>query len=136
MILRLSWRAIVNDDDERWFYTRAIYAYLAPNSPEILYIGKCDGCTVRERSRNKPMFWRDLERERGITHHGVMVAEIDPQMRFRLTRELICDIESLLISAVEPWGNVQCQLTRTARPGLKVLCDGAWPLRQKVFEDT
>lgn len=37
MILRLNWRAIVNDDDERWFYARAIYAYLAPNAPEILY---------------------------------------------------------------------------------------------------
>lgn len=62
-------------------------------------------------------------------------ASIRSRGNCRLTRELLSDIESLLICEVKPWGNIQCQLSRIARPGLKVVCGSDWPLSIKVFSD-
>ena len=49
---------------------RCLYAYVAPNKKEILYIGKSWGVTVRGRwGRDaKSSFWDDLEKERKIKH--------------------------------------------------------------------
>lgn len=131
--ITLRWHDLGDDDDPRWRYSRALYAYLSPRSLEILYIGKADGCSVRGRWRQKQIFWRDLEKERGIFNHTVIVAEMEADCR--MTRQLLADVESLLIYEVEPWGNIQCQKSRISRTGLKVECRGAWPLSRRVFRD-
>jgi hypothetical protein len=131
----LDWQLVADDRDPCWAYTRAVYAYLTPRGAEVLYIGKADGCSVRDRWRGKTEFWLDLENMRGIMSHRVIVSDILSHGDCRLTRELLSDVESLLICELKPWGNVQCQLSRISRPGLKVVCRGAWPLSTKVFSD-
>jgi hypothetical protein len=131
----LDWHRIKTKSDPHWFYTCAIYAYLAPRGREVLYIGKADGCTVRRRWLEKDSFWSDLERQRNIMSHDVIVAEVLAQVGCRLTRELLCDVESLLIWELKPWGNIQCRSTRIQRPGLVVSCRGAWPGARRRFRD-
>jgi hypothetical protein len=132
----LDWQVVPEGDDLRWSYSRTLYAYLAPRASEILYIGKADGCTVRERWREKRQFWADLERERNIKSHRVIVAEWDIPADCRMTRQLLADAESLLIYELKPWGNIQSQSSRIKRAGLKLVCGGAWPLSRRVFQDT
>ena len=70
-MIEVHWSALRNDSDPRWCCTRTLYAYTTPNAREILYIGKADYCTVRERwsAMDKQIFWRDLERERQVRSH-------------------------------------------------------------------
>lgn len=131
----IRWFEVAEDDDERWWYTRCLYAYLAPRGAEILYIGKCDGCSVRTRWWNKREFWFDLESERKILNHRVIVGEVTLPEGNRLSRQLLADIESLLIWKVTPWGNIQCQINRVQRLGLKLVCTGAWPANERRFRD-
>jgi len=135
-MVRVRWYSVHRDDDERWSYTYCLYAYVAPKGREILYIGKCDGCTVRQRWRSKVDFWRDLERDRKILSHAVLVGEVLTPCDSRLTRQLLADVESLLIWCVKPWGNIQCQTDRIRRDRLSVSCSGAWPLARKRFVDS
>ncbi|MGH9327200.1 MAG: hypothetical protein ACRD2B_11040 [Terriglobia bacterium] len=131
----LRWYSVGPAGDRRWRYTRALYAYLAPHTLEVLYIGKADGCSVRDRWREKDDFWRDLGKQRSIFNHGVIGAELEGD--FRLTRELLADIESLLIYRIRPWGNIQCQSSKGySRPDMTVTCSGAWPLRERAFRDS
>lgn len=134
-MISVRWYGIDREDDERWSYTCCLYAYIAPRGREILYLGKCDGCTVRDRWRNKENFWRDLENERHIRSHRIIVGELMLPPNSRLTRQLLSDVESLLICSVKPWGNIQCQSTRIERLGLVVSCTGVWPLYRKKFRD-
>jgi hypothetical protein len=117
-----------------WFATRGLYAYIGPGD-EVLYIGKVDGTTVRQRwnRSGKEAFWNDLERERGIFKCGVIFGEIELETGNHLTRELLADIESLLINRVRPWGNIQSVTSRISRPGLRVICADAWPLQTREF---
>ena len=82
------------------------------------------------------LFWADLETDRNIKSHRVIVADWDIPAGSRMTRELLADTESLLIYEVNPWGNIRAQSSRIQRPGLKVECRGAWPLSKLVFQDT
>ena len=137
----VKWQRI-DDDDEAglWNVSRGLYAYLdldGGDEEEILYIGKVDGTTVRRRwnRSGKQGFWDGLERERGIHSHGVIVGLIRLPEGRRLSREIICDVESLLIHRLCPWGNIQCRLSRISRPGLTVRCVGDWPPQQRVYVD-
>lgn len=123
--IALDCRLVSEEDELRWSYNRTLYAYLAQRAAEILYIGKADGCTVRERWREKRQFWADLERERNIKSHRVIVAEWDIPANCLMTRQLLADTESLLIYEVNPWGNIQAQFSRIQRAELKVECRGA-----------
>lgn len=113
-----------------------LYAYLGPPSDEILYIGKSWGVSVQQRwvRSAKPAFWADLERERGIRKHRPIVGLVQLSRAARLNRKLLADIESLLIYAEKPWGNIQSQASRIRRPGLLIQCRGDWPGR-KVYRD-
>src|SRR5690349_14426481 len=112
------------EDDVHCSYNRTLYAYLAPRAAEILYIGKADRCTVRERWREKKQFWTDLEREHNIKSHRLIVAEWDIPADCRMTRQLLGDSESLLIHQVKPWGNIQAQSSRIQRTRLSVMVLG------------
>ncbi|HXK27120.1 MAG TPA: hypothetical protein VJ646_02575 [Candidatus Binatia bacterium] len=127
----------LDDGDEEWRAARCLYAYLAPRTREILYIGKAWGTTVRERwSRGaKPEFWDDLERERGIYWPATLAGLVHPPGNLRLTQELLCDSESLLIQQVGPWGNIQSRTSRIPRPGMTLRCRGDWPHSKKLYRD-
>jgi hypothetical protein len=91
-----------------------------------------NGTSVRQRWNRsaKDGFWEDLEKQRRVYQHCLLAGDVDPLRRLRLTRQLLADIESLLIRRISPWGNIQCQRTRIIRPGLRVRCLGEWPLER------
>jgi hypothetical protein len=139
MTINVRW-TILDDDDPRWEWTLALYAYLTPSLNEILYIGKSYGCSVRRRwqSSDKQKFWFDLERQRRIYEHIVIVGSISligDGYAPRITRQKVADVESLLIYQVQPWGNISCKKTRIERSGMVVKCTGAWPVSKKTYCD-
>lgn len=134
LAVMLHWFWVEGDDDARWRHDLALYAYLAPVKPEIYYFGKCDRTSVRGRAcySAKEGAW-DCINKLSKTHR-VIVAEIEVEQR--LTRELLADIESLLIFTVQPCCNVQNTASRGkhSRPGMRVECKGsAWPLSKRVY---
>lgn len=68
--------------------------------------------------------------------HRVIVAELEVTQR--LTRELLADIESLMIFTIQPCCNFQNTRSRGKhrRPTMRVECKGeAWPLSKHVFHE-
>jgi len=122
---------------ERWNYDVGLYSVVHPRSPELLYVGKLDGCTARERynARDKHLrVWQPLEQERGLFEHGFIVGEFRTPPGLRLTQQLVSDIESLLIIELQPWANIQyTQSRRYSRPDMTVRCTGNWPHRRRSF---
>jgi hypothetical protein len=135
MKVTLHWQYVLDDDDERWEECPAIYAYTYRR--EILYIGKADGSsTVRSRwdAPDKDDLFDYLARERGIDWPRVLVGRITYDGR--LTRQVVADLESLLIAALQPRGNIACTRSRITRPGLSVRCTGSdWPSVYRHFVD-
>jgi len=133
-VIEIRWRTL-DDEDPGWKSCRCLYAYLTPNGKEILYIGKAWSATVRDRWYKKRVFWKDLEKQRGIKYTIPLIGEVYLFGEQRLTRELLADIESLLINIEKPWGNIQCQKDRIRRPSMQVKCTSKWPKRRKIYED-
>jgi len=63
--------------------------------------------------------------------HGEPVLKEDR----RRSSELLGDVESLLITRLRPFGNIQSRGSRVMRPGLRVQCTGDWPFRRFRFYD-
>jgi hypothetical protein len=133
-MIEIRWRTL-DDEDLGWDSCRCLYAYLTPNRKEILCIGKAWVATLRDRWYKKRAFWKDLDKKRGIKHVIPLIGEVYLFGEQRLTRELLADIESLLINAEKPWGNIQCQKDRISRPSMQVKCTGKWPKRRRMYED-
>ncbi len=136
MNVRVDWLALL-DDDEEWHWTACLYAYQHPTQRTILYIGKTDGTTVRSRlyGRHKNEFFRWLKQRYGSTRIRVLQGEVLLGHGQRLSRELLNDIESLLINQLKPLGNIAATRTRISRPGLRVRCTRDWPYDTKVYVD-
>jgi hypothetical protein len=135
MRVDISWKALEHPKDPAWKFNCALYAIQHPTRRELLYLGKADGCTVRARflARDKLEFWRALERLRGIYAHRMLVGLFSTKER--LTRELVADIESVLIFGLQPWGNIAARKTRISRPGLVVRNRGCeWPSARKIMD--
>jgi len=137
MNVQLQWTRIRPNTDDLWRLCRVLYAYTTPDLREVLYVGKALTTTVAQRwdAADKSSFWHDLEIQRGIFGYQVIVGEPLLPLNCRFSRELLADMESLLVSSVEPWGNIQCQNSRICRPGLRVRCIGDWPHPEKLFHD-
>lgn len=59
-------RLEVGSDHKAWSWIRALYAIAITTLREIVYFGKTDGCTVRERWKcqgSKADFWSWYERQ-------------------------------------------------------------------------
>lgn len=97
--------------------TRCLYCYLHPDTDEILYIGKADGPSVQQRygAPDKDSFFDDLESAHGIRDVEVLVGVLGLEEGHRLSRELLGDIESLLIMRLQPFGNIQSKQSRISR---------------------
>jgi hypothetical protein len=136
MLVTVRWR-IAPEDSDVWDYRRVLYAYFAVDDKEILYIGKAGRQTVRQRRTRsaKKTFWDDLEKERNIHETIVRVGEIRLEEGRKLSRELLLDAESLLVKRLRPWGNIRSRSSRISRPGLRVRCEGDWPLERCEFYD-
>lgn len=139
----LDWRDANHENgrwSDRWDYNLALYAILHPTAAEILYLGKADGCTVKTRwnaDDKHDRVWGRIEDELGLFEHGFIVGEFRLPDGQRLTRQLVCDVESLLIHQIKPWANTSNVKSRGySRPGMLVYCQGHWPLPRKTFRDS
>ncbi len=137
MTIEVRWRRVNDDHDPAWRWNRCLYAYRHPRSGRILYLGKADGASVHGRfnASDKAALRRHLVRRVGVDRIGLVVGALALKDSRRLTRQLMADIESLLIHEVQPVGNVQGKRSRINRPGMRVKCSGAWPERRRVFVD-
>jgi hypothetical protein len=131
----VRWSLARTNGDE-FSFRRVLYAYLHPRTKHILYIGKADYCSVRERLRGQhkcsvAQFFKKLKISRVYALVGVLYLP----KGIRFSSALLSDIESLLISELQPYANVQCITSRICRPGLSVTCRGSWPSRKRHFAD-
>jgi hypothetical protein len=134
----IDWHVLKSDADEGWQQCRCLYLYRTRLTREVLYIGKAWSTTVRGRWHPgaKREFWEDLRSERWVRNPRVYVGTLTLPSNSRLTHQLLCDVESLLISSLLPWGNIQSGNQRISRPGLVVKCRGpCWPIFGQTFHD-
>ncbi len=133
--VEVEWALIASDDDPLWSWRRVLYAWTHPESHEIVYIGKADYRSVRQRFAcpAKDGVWSHLSRCYGIDEVDVRVGEIFTEAR--LTPQLLDDVESLLIYHLRPCCNVSCTSNRIQRPGLRVTCTADWPISRARFVD-
>jgi hypothetical protein len=132
--VEVRWTRVV-DDESLWAATRVLYAWCDPGTSRVLYLGKADFRTVRQRfaCHSKDGVWDHLEKRLGIDDVDVRVGDFITQTR--LTKALLEDTETLLIKRLRPCCNVQCTRSRIQRPGLRVTCTGDWPERKLCFVD-
>jgi hypothetical protein len=111
---------------------RCLYAYLSPSTRRILYIGKADRASVRKRyyARDKRKVWKRMPRRLLLL---VGLSLVEDEVKF--SWQLLHDIESLLIYEVKSFLNTMSKKSRISRPGMKVLCQGYWPVDRKAFMD-
>ncbi len=129
--IEIKWRQIeIDRNDEYWNRSRCLYAYLHPEGEEILYIGKADGATVKERwsANDKDVLWNYLNKN-GVKEHIPIIGIIYLPKQTRFSSELLKDIEGLLIYREQPAGNINNKKTRgISRPGMIIKCSGnIWP---------
>jgi hypothetical protein len=135
----LHWRRAEPHTPNRgpWRWSSCLYAYLHPATQEVLYIGKTDDLTVRQRfvSNFKRKF-HHLYTRLDILKVDVIAANVELTTSARLTREWLDDLESLLIFRLQPPLNDSKRNSRRAtRPGTAVACTGDWPLARARFVD-
>jgi len=118
-------------------YRQVLYAYTDKLGEEIVYIGKADACSVKERlsGTHKSEVFKYLEKNLKFKEYGISVGVFNLPEGKRLSSELISDVESLLIYELEPKANIQSISSRTSRPGMEVICCGDWPYEDDCFID-
>ena len=131
MKVMIRWKRI-GESSSLWKASRCLYAYLTPNGRRILYIGKADRATVRQR-----YFARDKKkiRKRMPISFGLMIGAPSVEDCLRFSWQLLHDIESLLINRIKPPLNTMNKCSRISRPGMKVICQGSWPYSRRRFVD-
>ncbi len=126
-------------DDPLWDEQYCLYAYLQPQRDRLLYTGKADYSTLRSRWRgeHKDQLFEDIWRVYGTGEDEVRVVHGDLELEegCRRSSELLADVESLLIKRLQPFGNISATRTRISRLGLRVYCEGDWPLKRRRFND-
>jgi hypothetical protein len=133
MHIAIEWTRLEDEGDPLWEETQSLYAYADPDTGELLYVGKADYQTVRQRlyGPHKEHLFDDLKLDEVDVFHGALVLEA----RRRLTSGLLGDVEALLIMELQPPGNVAYKESRPSRPGITVACTGDWPWVPAMFED-
>jgi hypothetical protein len=134
MSIEIQWRTLLAESEE-WNHRHVLYAYLNPNTDQILYLGMAWQRTVLQRFRD-----RDKNGLRDFLAHefrldGVKVLVGNVWMEGRLTRQLLSDVESLLIKRLKPAGNIMCRSTRISRRGMRLECYHEWPHHRTRFVD-
>ena len=137
MFVEIEW-SWIEDDDPRWQDQYCLYSYLHPTREWLLYLGKADYATVRQRTygEHKRELLDAITAEYDVDHLRAMHGGLLLPDGTRRTSELLSDIESLLIMRLQPRWNTQSRQSRIARPGLRVQCTGDWPFTRARFHDT
>ena len=139
MLVEVYWSELQSPRNPLWNDRFCLYAYFHPKRDWLIYLGKADFATVRQRlhGRHKRALFRDVARRYYLEAGDVRVfhGEVLLQEGRRLSSPLLADAESLLIMRLAPFGNTQSRLTRIERPGLRVHCEGDWPFKRFRFHD-
>ena len=135
--VEVPWVALDDSRDPAWRANFCLYAYLHPERDWLLYVGKADYQTVRQRLHgdHKADLFDFLARRYGIDEVRVLQGDIIPEDGRRRSSQLLALVESLLIMRLQPPGNVASTRSRRYRPGLRVHCTGDWPFRRTGFHD-
>lgn len=126
------------DSEESLDYSEVLYLYLDRSSNSILYLGKADRYTVRQRLRgsHKDAVFDHIVNSLGIRRLEVLVGQLCLPEGSRFSRQLLGDVEALLIHRLRPPCNIQNTRSRPiTRPGLSVACTGHWPAARARFID-
>jgi hypothetical protein len=135
--LEIEWTRLEEPRDALWGANFCLYSYLHPETDRILYIGKADYQTVRQRLHGEhkselfEFFWRAFR----LDDVDVIQGDLLPEEGRRRSTQLLTHVESLLIMRLQPPGNVAYTRSRPYRPGLRIKCTGAWPHRRTGFHD-
>ena len=137
MKIEIHWKFADDETDEILQYRQVLYAYTDNLGEEIVYIGKADTCSVKERlsGEHKSEVFKYLETNLKFEQYGISVGIFNLPKGKRLSSELISDVESLLIYTLEPKANIQSINSRISRPGMEVVCYGDWPYEDNHFVD-
>jgi hypothetical protein len=138
MLVEVNWTYLEGNRHPLWADNFCLYAYLHPERDWLLYVGKADYSTVRQRLHgdHKADLFDDIQRRYGIDDVRVLHGELHLEEGRRRSSELLADVESLLIMRLQPFGNIQSRRSRITRPGLRVHCVGDWPFKRFRFHDT
>src|SRR5260370_14996849 len=118
--VEMPWIALDDDRDPAWAADFCLYAYLHPERDWLLYIGKADYRTVRQRLHgdHKGDLFDFFERRYGIDQVRVLQGDVVLDEGRRRSSELLGDVESLLIMKPRPPSNLAYTATRPYRPAL------------------
>ncbi len=134
MSIEIEWRTLSAASKE-WHHNHVLYSYLDPHTDRILCVGMAWRRSVKQRftDRDKRSVFDFFHDELGLDVVKVQVGEA--WMEGRLTRQLLSDIESLLIKRLKPIGNIMCRVTRISRQGMRLECFHEWPHERTRFVD-
>lgn len=136
-VVHVNWEFVGDpNEDAGCDVSRVLYAYLHPRTLRPVYIGKAWGTTVAERwdARDKLNGVWPFLNSQGIKKHAIAVGDLS--FTGRLTRELLSDVESLMIFAEQPIANIASTKSRISRPGLIVRNAGpAWTGKHQQVRD-
>lgn len=138
MLVTVNWRYLdAKGQDAGWDCWKCLYAYLTPNEDEIIYIGKADRASIKERwkGKDKQTLWEYLDNDRKIFDHIVSIGILNLEQGNRFSPQLLSDVESLLIAYEQPLGNIQCIKSRISRTNLAVRCIGDWIGKAEFYQD-
>ena len=136
--VEVEWTHLARNHD-LWRASYCLYAYLHPEDHRILYLGKADYQTVRERlyGTHKDKVFDCILQRFGVESERVEViqGEVFLDEGLRRSSALVADLESLLIKRLQPPCNRMSKRSRISRPGLTVDCSGDWPYTRTRFQD-
>lgn len=137
LLVEIPWVELQDERDPSWHAGFCLYGYLHPERDRLLYVGKADRQTVRQRLHgdHKATLFELLWRRYGIDSVRVLQGDIILEEGRRRSGELLAHVESLLIMRLQPPGNVANTRSRFYRPGLRLRCTGDWPFRRTGFHD-
>jgi len=132
----VEWSRIEEARGGAWQSWRCLYIYVNPGDESIVYLGKADRCTVRERCHG-----RQKDDLRGwlvgneVGAIDIRVGHIDWGDGRRYSPEKLSDVETLLIKRLQIKGNISATRRRITRPCIRVYCEGEWPHARCCFVD-
>lgn len=142
-IVRLKWHGSFTIDE---IYTSefsvfenidGFYMFLLRS--KILYVGQVYFKSLRKRIEEHlrgDSLWRWIKRNYSSKNISVKIADIEGLGQKRITKELVNDIECLLIALLQPEGNIQSKATYQGRD-LKIVNLGKrTPLPKTLSTDT
>jgi len=135
--VEVDWTRLEDWDDPLWQDNFCLYGYLDPQADQILYLGKADYQTVRQRTygSHKADLFDNLCEYCDSDELSIIHGEVVPEPGRRRSTQLLGYVEGLLIMRLQPPGNICCTNSRMYRPGLRVKCTGEWPHRRTGFHD-